>query len=51
MARRGHATSDTTRLVPTISDGVAGLSFVAACLESSMRDGAVVPLRTTSDRL
>jgi hypothetical protein len=27
-----------------MTDGVAGLSFVAACLESSARDGAVVAL-------
>jgi predicted dehydrogenase len=50
LSRRGHPASDTPRLVPTISDGVAGLSFVAACLESSARDGATVALQTTSDR-
>jgi predicted dehydrogenase len=40
LARRGHATSATPRLLPTIDDGVAGLAFVMACLESSTRDGA-----------
>jgi predicted dehydrogenase len=42
LARRGHATSGMARLVPTIDDGVAGLAFVMACLESSARDGARV---------
>ncbi|OAF09252.1 hypothetical protein AYJ54_13370 [Bradyrhizobium centrolobii] len=42
LARRGHATSGAPRLVPTIDDGVAGLAFVMACLESSARDGAAV---------
>jgi predicted dehydrogenase len=42
LARRGHATSGTPKLVPTIDDGVAGLAFVMACLESSARDGAAV---------
>jgi predicted dehydrogenase len=51
LVRRGHAPSDAPRLAPSVSDGVAGLYFVAACLESSMRDGAVVSLRTTSDCL
>jgi len=50
LSRRGHPTSDAPHLVPTISDGVAGLSFVAACLESSAHGGAVVSLQTTSDR-
>jgi predicted dehydrogenase len=45
LARRGHATSGTPRLVPTIDDGVEGLAFVTACLDSSERDGAVVRLR------
>jgi predicted dehydrogenase len=48
LSRRGHAPSDAPRLVPTVSDGVAGLSFVTACLESSARDGAVVVLHSTS---
>jgi hypothetical protein len=42
LARRGHATSGAPMLVPTIDDGVAGLAFVMACLESSARDGAAV---------
>ena len=49
LSRRGHPASDAPRLVPTISDGVAGLSFVAACLASSAHGGAVVSLQTTSD--
>jgi predicted dehydrogenase len=44
LARRGRPTSGAPRLVPTIDDGVAGLAFVTACLESSERDGAVVRL-------
>lgn len=44
LARRGHPTSSAPRLVPTIEDGVAGLAFVMACLESSARDGAAVRL-------
>ena len=44
LARRGHQTSGMPRLVPTIDDGVAGLSFITACLQSSARDGAVVRL-------
>jgi hypothetical protein len=44
LARRSHPTSGAPRLVPTIDDGVAGLAFVTACLESSNRDGAMVPL-------
>jgi predicted dehydrogenase len=44
LERRGHPTSGAPRLVPTIDDGVAGLAFVTACLESSNRDGAMVPL-------
>jgi predicted dehydrogenase len=46
LARRGLATSGAPQLVPTIDDGVAGLAFVTACLESSARDGAVVPLQS-----
>ena len=42
LARRGQPTSGGPKLVPTIDDGVAGLAFVMACLESSDRDGAVV---------
>jgi predicted dehydrogenase len=48
LSRRGHAPSDAPRLAPTVSDGVAGLAFVAACLESSARDGAVVPLQAAN---
>jgi predicted dehydrogenase len=44
LARRGRPTSGAPRLVPTIDDGVAGLAFVTACLESSDRDGVVVRL-------
>jgi len=44
LARRGLPTSGASVLVPTIDDGVEGLAFVMACLESSARDGAVVKL-------
>ena len=42
LARRGQQTSGAQRLVPTIDDGVAGIAFVTACLESSARGGAIV---------
>jgi predicted dehydrogenase len=45
LLRRGRASGELAHLVPSIADGVAGVSFVAACLESSARDGAVVALR------
>jgi predicted dehydrogenase len=45
LSRLGLAPFDTPSLTPSVSDGVAGLAFVMACLESSARDGAVVPLR------
>jgi predicted dehydrogenase len=45
LERRGLPSSGAPRLVPTIDDGVAGLAFVMACLESSARDGAIVSLR------
>jgi predicted dehydrogenase len=44
LARRGRPTSGVPVLVPTIDDGVAGLAFVMACLDSSAQDGAVVRL-------
>jgi predicted dehydrogenase len=44
LARRGHAPSELPQLTPSVSDGVAGLSFVMACLESSAHDGVAVPL-------
>jgi predicted dehydrogenase len=44
LARRGRPTSGAPKLVPTMDDGVAGLAFVMACLESSEQDGAVVRL-------
>jgi predicted dehydrogenase len=44
LLRRGLTPSDAPSLAPSVTDGVAGLSFVAACLESSARDGAVVAL-------
>jgi predicted dehydrogenase len=44
LARRGHAPSDMPQLTPSMSEGVAGLAFVMACLKSSAHDGAVVPL-------
>ena len=45
LSRRGHTPSDMPALAPSVLDGVAGLSFVMACLESSARDGAIVALR------
>ncbi|MCK1366886.1 Gfo/Idh/MocA family oxidoreductase [Bradyrhizobium sp. 62] len=44
LARRGHPTSGASILAPRIEDGVAGLAFVMACLESSAKDGAMVRL-------
>jgi predicted dehydrogenase len=44
LARRGLPTSGASVLVPAIDEGVKGLAFVMACLESSARDGAVVKL-------
>jgi hypothetical protein len=44
LALRGHPDSGTANLVPDIDDGVAGLAFVMACLESSARGGAMVRL-------
>jgi predicted dehydrogenase len=44
LARRGQPTSGAPKLVPTIDDGVAGLAFVMACLESSEQDGVAVRL-------
>jgi len=44
LARRGYPTSGAPKLAPTIDDGVAGLAFVTACLESSARNGAAVRL-------
>jgi predicted dehydrogenase len=44
LARRGLPTSGASVLVPAIDDGVKGLAFVMACLESSARDGAIVKL-------
>jgi predicted dehydrogenase len=44
LARRGRPTSGAPQLVPTIDDGVEGLAFVMACLDSSARHGAIVRL-------
>jgi predicted dehydrogenase len=44
LARRGRTPSDMPQLTPSMSEGVAGLAFVMACLTSSAHDGAVVPL-------
>jgi predicted dehydrogenase len=46
LSRRGHTPSDMPPLTPCVMDGVDGMAFVTACLESSARDGAVVALRT-----
>jgi predicted dehydrogenase len=45
LERRGLGEApETARLTPGIDDGVAGLAFVQACLDSSARDGATTPL-------
>ena len=44
LAKRGHPGSGLDALVPDIDEGVAGLAFVEACLESSQRGGASVTL-------
>ena len=44
LAKRGHPGSGLDALVPDIDEGVAGLAFVEACLESSERGGASVML-------
>ncbi len=46
LTRRGQTPSAMPQqLVPSVAEGVAGMAFVMACLESSARDGAVVSLR------
>jgi predicted dehydrogenase len=43
LARRGLGpATEAARLTPSIADGVAGLAFVAACLDSSAQGGASV---------
>jgi predicted dehydrogenase len=44
LERRGRPAPPVARLTPTIDDGVAGLAFVQACLDSSARQGALTPL-------
>ncbi|WP_460450030.1 Gfo/Idh/MocA family protein [Alsobacter sp. SYSU BS001988] len=44
LERQGRPAPATARLTPTIGDGVAGLAFVQACLDSSARHGAQTPL-------
>ena len=46
MERRGTPAPEVARLTPGMDDGVAGLAFVEACLESSARDGALTPMPT-----
>jgi predicted dehydrogenase len=45
LSRRGFTPSDLPQITPSVADGVAGMAFVMACLESSAKGGAVVPLR------
>lgn len=40
----GRAPDPAALLVPTVEDGARGIAFVAACVESSRRDGAWVRL-------
>jgi predicted dehydrogenase len=45
LARRGLApATEMARLTPSIEDGVAGLAFVMACLDSSAAGGVSTPL-------
>ena len=45
LARRGLAPlTEMARLTPGMEDGVAGLAFVEACLDSTARGGAAVCL-------
>jgi hypothetical protein len=45
LARRaGAPLTIAAELTPSIEDGVAGLAFVTACLESSAAGGATVSL-------
>lgn len=48
LARRGlRPATDMARLTPSIDDGVAGLAFVMACLDSSAAGGASTPLASS----
>jgi predicted dehydrogenase len=48
LARRGlRPITDMAKLTPSIEDGVAGLAFVMACLESSAGGGASTPLASS----
>ena len=48
LARRGlRPMTDMAKLTPSIEDGVAGLAFVMACLESSASGGIATPLATS----
>jgi len=40
----GHAPAASSLLVPTVEDGVAGMQFISAALESSRKDSAWVDL-------
>lgn len=44
-ARAQTTPTEMAKLTPTIDDGVLGLAFVQACLDSSAADGASVKLR------
>lgn len=48
LARRGlKPITDMAKLTPSIEDGVAGLAFIMACLESSAAGGASTPLASS----
>jgi predicted dehydrogenase len=46
--RTGQTLTEAARLTPSIEDGVAGIAFVTACLDSSAAGGAVVSLNYTN---
>jgi predicted dehydrogenase len=46
--REGRSPSPTSLLVPNVEDGVEGMRFIAATLESSKRNAAWVDLRANA---
>jgi predicted dehydrogenase len=43
--KSGESLSESDMLFPTVQDGVSGVRFIEACVESSKKDSAWVPLR------
>ena len=43
--KSGESQSESDMLFPTVQDGVSGVRFIEACVESSRKDSAWVPLR------